>query len=59
MGTGKTVLLEDLFQESGPAADWITLRQEDPLRRKLLLALRLFAPTKTPLFVDGLEALPS
>jgi len=57
MGTGKTVLLEDLRDRMG-GGEWLQLHREDSLRRKLGLALRLYGDRPVPLFADGLESLP-
>lgn len=58
MGTGKTVLLEDLRNRMG-GGEWLQLHREDSLRRKLGLALRLYGNRPGPLFADGLESLPA
>lgn len=56
MGTGKTVLLEDLYHKVD-GGSWLKIRREDPPLRKLLFSFRLLGRNPEPLFADGLESL--
>jgi len=56
-GTGKSILLEDLAQML-PTVEWVRIKEDDSVRRKVKMAIRLFRPSHIPLFFDGAETLP-
>ena len=57
-GTGKTVLMEDLFSAANDG-EWIKVREEDSLRTKIHAGRRIWSRESQPLFLDGGEVLPS
>tara|TARA_R100000027_G_scaffold67028_3_gene64318 strand:- start:38156 stop:38599 length:444 start_codon:yes stop_codon:yes gene_type:complete len=57
MGTGKTVLMEDIAKDVREY-DWVKIHDNDTRSQKLRAARHLFRRSKRPLFLDGTEALP-